>query len=216
MVGFSSLGYVLAELLPLPLAAALVFFTPAFFLVSLLSGIRWRFEYVALLLGAVGLVAVLVFLVPIPGFIRAQVAIPLQTATAVATQAILEVFGMPIERAGNEPSGETLAFELRRDLRVDEHEGAAGLGLVAFALLSALEQWPVQGIPANPGAWLMAAAKHRAIDYFRRNKLLERKHEELSYELEAGRERSGRSLDAEVDRLVAAGASVVVPRQAML
>jgi|SRR5688572_30766312 predicted branched-subunit amino acid permease len=52
MIGFSSLGYVLAELLPLPLAAALVFFTPAFFLVSLLSGIRWRFEYVALLLGA--------------------------------------------------------------------------------------------------------------------------------------------------------------------
>jgi predicted branched-subunit amino acid permease len=53
MVVFSTLGYVLADLLPLPLAATLVFFTPAFFLVSLLSGIRWRFEYVALLLGAV-------------------------------------------------------------------------------------------------------------------------------------------------------------------
>lgn len=53
MVGFSSLGYLLADTLPLPLAAGLVFFTPAFFLVSLLSGIRWRFEYGALLLGAV-------------------------------------------------------------------------------------------------------------------------------------------------------------------
>jgi predicted branched-subunit amino acid permease len=53
MVGFSALGYVLAELLPPTLAAALVFFTPAFFLLSLLSGIRWRFEYTALVLGAV-------------------------------------------------------------------------------------------------------------------------------------------------------------------
>jgi predicted branched-subunit amino acid permease len=53
MVGFSTLGYFLADKLPLPLAASLVFFTPAFFLVSLLSGIRWQFEYVALLLGAV-------------------------------------------------------------------------------------------------------------------------------------------------------------------
>jgi predicted branched-subunit amino acid permease len=53
MVGFSALGYALAELLPATLAAALVFFTPAFFLLSLLSGIRWRFEYTALVLGGV-------------------------------------------------------------------------------------------------------------------------------------------------------------------
>jgi len=53
------------------------------------------------------------------------------------------------------------------------------------ALVSALESWPKSGIPDNPGAWLMAAAKHRAIDYFRRNKLLERKHEEIGRELEA-------------------------------
>jgi len=53
MIVFSTLGYFLAEKLPLPLAASLVFFTPAFFLVSLLSGIRWQFEYFALLLGAV-------------------------------------------------------------------------------------------------------------------------------------------------------------------
>src|SRR5215469_3623726 len=52
------------------------------------------------------------------------------------------------------------------------------------ALVAALEQWPESGVPRNPGAWLMATAKHRAIDLFRRNKLLERKHEELGQELE--------------------------------
>ena len=55
--------------------------------------------------------------------------------------------------------------------------------LAQDALVAALEQWPESGIPRNPGAWLMAAAKHRAIDYFRRNKLLDRKHEELASEL---------------------------------
>ena len=55
--------------------------------------------------------------------------------------------------------------------------------LAQDALIAALEQWPNEGIPRNPGAWLMATAKHRAIDLFRRRKLLERKHEELGYEL---------------------------------
>src|SRR4030081_809727 len=55
--------------------------------------------------------------------------------------------------------------------------------LAQDALVAALEQWPKSGVPDNPGAWLMAAAKHRAIDYFRRNALLERKHEELGREL---------------------------------
>jgi RNA polymerase sigma-70 factor (ECF subfamily) len=54
--------------------------------------------------------------------------------------------------------------------------------LAQDALVSALEQWPKSGVPDNPGAWLMAAAKHRAIDYFRRNTRLERKHEELGRE----------------------------------
>src|SRR3979490_2987448 len=45
-----------------------------------------------------------------------------------------------------------------------------------------LERWPKSAVPGNPGAWLMAAAKHRAIDHFRRNTLLERKHEELGRE----------------------------------
>jgi RNA polymerase sigma factor (sigma-70 family) len=53
------------------------------------------------------------------------------------------------------------------------------------ALLTALEHWPSSGVPDNPGAWLMATAKRRAIDELRRKKLLTRKHEELGHELEA-------------------------------
>ena len=56
--------------------------------------------------------------------------------------------------------------------------------LAQDALVAALEQWPQSGVPDNPGAWLMAAAKHRAIDQFRRNARLERKHEELGREME--------------------------------
>jgi RNA polymerase sigma-70 factor, ECF subfamily len=67
------------------------------------------------------------------------------------------------------------------------------------ALVAALEQWPESGVPRNPGAWLMATAKHRAIDFFRRSKRLERKHEELGYELEAGREGAAVDLDAALD-----------------
>jgi RNA polymerase sigma factor (sigma-70 family) len=55
--------------------------------------------------------------------------------------------------------------------------------LAQDALVAALEQWPTSGVPDNPGAWLMAAAKHRAIDHFRRSMRLERKHEELGREL---------------------------------
>jgi len=54
--------------------------------------------------------------------------------------------------------------------------------LAQDALVAALEQWPKSGVPDNPGAWLMTAAKHRAIDHFRRSTLLERKHEELGRE----------------------------------
>jgi RNA polymerase sigma-70 factor, ECF subfamily len=57
--------------------------------------------------------------------------------------------------------------------------------LAQDALVAALEQWPQSGVPDNPGAWLMAAAKHRAIDHFRRKTRLERKHEELGRELGA-------------------------------
>jgi RNA polymerase sigma-70 factor, ECF subfamily len=57
--------------------------------------------------------------------------------------------------------------------------------LAQDALVAALQQWPDSGVPDNPGAWLMAAAKHRAIDHFRRNTRLERKHEELGREFAA-------------------------------
>jgi RNA polymerase sigma factor (sigma-70 family) len=60
--------------------------------------------------------------------------------------------------------------------------------LAQDALVSALEQWPGEGIPRNPGAWLMAAAKHRAIDHFRRTSLLERKHGQIGYELETAQD----------------------------
>src|SRR5207237_9786423 len=60
--------------------------------------------------------------------------------------------------------------------------------LAQDALVAALERWPESGVPDNPGAWLMATAKHRAIDLWRRNKLLERKHQELGRELEAQQE----------------------------
>src|SRR5262245_32445070 len=52
--------------------------------------------------------------------------------------------------------------------------------LAQDALVIALAEWPKSGVPANPGAWLMATAKRRAIDVLRRNKMLERKHEEIA------------------------------------
>jgi RNA polymerase sigma factor (sigma-70 family) len=66
------------------------------------------------------------------------------------------------------------------------------------ALVAALEQWPESGIPVNPGAWLMATAKHRAIDHFRRNTLLDRKHEELGREL-GTKEMTAPDLDSALD-----------------
>jgi RNA polymerase sigma factor (sigma-70 family) len=70
--------------------------------------------------------------------------------------------------------------------------------LAQDALVAALEQWPKSGIPENPGAWLMATAKHRAIDYFRRAALIDRKHQELGREL-AERETRVPDLAAAVD-----------------
>lgn len=70
--------------------------------------------------------------------------------------------------------------------------------LAQDALVAALERWPESGIPENPGAWLMATAKHRAIDRFRRNQLLDRKHEELGREMEA-REMTVPDLNAALD-----------------
>jgi RNA polymerase sigma-70 factor (ECF subfamily) len=56
--------------------------------------------------------------------------------------------------------------------------------LAQDALVAALEQWPESGVPDNPGAWLMATAKNRAIDRLRRNEMAARKEEELGREVE--------------------------------
>jgi RNA polymerase sigma-70 factor, ECF subfamily len=71
--------------------------------------------------------------------------------------------------------------------------------LAQDALVAALERWPESGVPDNPGAWLMATAKHRAIDQLRRRTTLERKQEQLARELEAQLDRSGPDLDAAID-----------------
>lgn len=70
---------------------------------------------------------------------------------------------------------------------------------VQDALVRALEEWPKGGVPANPGAWLMSTAKNRAIDVLRRGQRVERKHEELGYELEARQESDALDLDAALD-----------------
>ena len=71
--------------------------------------------------------------------------------------------------------------------------------LAQDALVIALERWPESGVPDKPGAWLMATAKHRAIDLLRRDKMLDRKHEEVGYELEARQEMAVPDLDAAID-----------------
>jgi RNA polymerase sigma-70 factor (ECF subfamily) len=71
--------------------------------------------------------------------------------------------------------------------------------LAQDALVAALEQWPKSGIPDNPGAWLMAAAKHRAIDRLRRNKLLERKHGEIGRELQTRQEMAVADFENAID-----------------
>ena len=71
--------------------------------------------------------------------------------------------------------------------------------LAQDALVAALEQWPQSGIPDNPGAWLMAAAKNRAIDLWRRNKRLELKHAELGRELQAHQEMAVPNFEAALD-----------------
>src|SRR6476661_5217931 len=71
--------------------------------------------------------------------------------------------------------------------------------LAQDALVAALEQWPEAGVPNNPGAWLMAAAKRRGIDQLRRRTLLDRKHEQLGHELESQQEQVVAALDESLD-----------------
>src|SRR5687768_8719733 len=68
--------------------------------------------------------------------------------------------------------------------------------LAQDALVVALETWPRSGVPDNPGAWLMATAKHRAIDTLRRGATLDRKHEQIAHELQVAAEPD---LDAALD-----------------
>jgi len=71
--------------------------------------------------------------------------------------------------------------------------------LAQDALVAALEQWPESGVPDNPGAWLMATAKHRAIDHLRRGKMQDKKHEHLGRELDEGRVSPESALAAAID-----------------
>src|SRR5438045_4703130 len=79
--------------------------------------------------------------------------------------------------------------------------GDVGLAedLAQDALVAALQQWPETGVPDNPGAWLQATAKHRALDHLRRNKLLQRKHEEIARKLDAEQSETVPDLDTALD-----------------
>jgi len=79
--------------------------------------------------------------------------------------------------------------------------GDVGLAedLAQDALVAALEQWPAEGVPRNAGAWLMAIAKRRGIDHFRRNTLTDHKYEQVGYEMQARQEDAVPDFDAALD-----------------
>ncbi|MGB6692121.1 MAG: RNA polymerase sigma factor [Terracidiphilus sp.] len=74
--------------------------------------------------------------------------------------------------------------------------------LAQDALVAALERWPVEGIPVKPAAWLMTAAKRRAIDSLRRGRMLEQKHGEIARELEFQQQQLGEALDQSLDQVI--------------
>src|ERR1700749_2105022 len=97
------------------------------------------------------------------------------------------------------PSGAPARTDIRRAIdavwRIESARVIGGLARIVHdigwaedlaqdALVAALEQWPQSGVPDNPGAWLMATAKHRAIDQLRRKGMLERKHQKIAYEID--------------------------------
>jgi RNA polymerase sigma-70 factor (ECF subfamily) len=102
------------------------------------------------------------------------------------------------------------------------HDVGLAEDLAQDALVAALEQWPESGVPNNPGAWLMATAKHRAIDQLRRGTRLDRKHEEIARDLEAQQEMAVPDLDRALDdhvgddllRLVFIACHPVLPTEA--
>src|SRR5678816_692411 len=79
------------------------------------------------------------------------------------------------------------------------HDVGLAEDLAMDALVVALEKWPDSGVPDNPGAWLMATAKHRALDSLRRGKMLDRKHSEMVPELERQQDRSVEEIDEAID-----------------
>ena len=82
------------------------------------------------------------------------------------------------------------------------HDIGVAEELAQDALVSALEQWPEQGIPKNPGAWLMKAAKWRAIDSLRRARALAPKHQEIARELEEREQRLGEEMERSFDQVI--------------
>jgi len=74
--------------------------------------------------------------------------------------------------------------------------------LAQEALVAAFERWPEEGIPENPAAWLMTAAKRRAIDTLRRGQMLVRKHEEIARELQVQQQRLGEAMDQALDQVI--------------
>jgi RNA polymerase sigma factor (sigma-70 family) len=82
------------------------------------------------------------------------------------------------------------------------HDVGIAEELAQDALVTALEVWPDEGIPANPAAWLMTAAKRRAIDFLRRGRMLAQKHEEIARELEWQQQRLGDALDHSLEQVM--------------
>jgi RNA polymerase sigma factor (sigma-70 family) len=82
------------------------------------------------------------------------------------------------------------------------HDIGVAEELAQDALVTALELWPEEGVPENPGAWLMKAAKRRAIDSLRRGRMLVQKHEEIARELERRQQRLGDALESSLDQVV--------------
>lgn len=103
---------------------------------------------------------------------------------------------MPVKQARAEDSNRSIHRTIDAVWRIEQAKLIAGLTRIVRdvglaeefaqeALVAALKQWPEQGVPDRPGAWLMATAKRRAFDHLRRGKMLERKHAEIGRELEA-------------------------------
>jgi RNA polymerase sigma factor (sigma-70 family) len=74
--------------------------------------------------------------------------------------------------------------------------------LAQDALVAALERWPVEGLPENPAAWLMTAAKRRAIDGLRRGQMLVQQHEEIVRDLQVQQQRLGEAMDRALDQVI--------------